>query len=133
MEIVLTLHSLVRWLILLVAVVAVVKLGLGWLRGGTFDGLDRGVVAGYSGLLNLQVLLGLILLFGDAVFLGEGFPTARILHAIVMLMAVVAGNLPRRWRQSPAPMRYRGTLAAITASLVLILIGIIIITTGQRG
>lgn len=133
MEIVLTIHSIVRWIILVVAVVALVKLGLGWLRGGTFDGMDRGVVAGYSGLLDLQALLGVILLFGDAIFLGEGFPTARILHAIVMILAVVAGHLPARWRQSPAPARYRGTLAAIGASLVLIFIGIFIIVMGQAA
>ena len=94
MNILLTIHSLLRWLILLVAVVAIVKLGLGWRRGGPFDGMDRGVVAGYSGLLDLQVLLGLVLLIGDAIFLGEGFPMVRILHAIVMILAVVTAHLP---------------------------------------
>jgi len=126
-EIVLAIHSIVRWVILLVAIVAVVKLGLGWRRGGTFDGMDRGVVAGYSGLLDLQMLLGLVLLFGDAIFQGEGFPMVRILHAIVMILAVVAGHLPAMWRQSPNPVRYRNTLGAIVGSLVLIIIGIFII------
>jgi hypothetical protein len=132
-EIVLTIHSWVRWVILLVAVIAIVKLSLGWLHGGTFDGMDRGVVAGYSGLLDLQALVGIILLVGDAVFLGEGFPMVRILHTIVMLLAVVAGHLPARWRQSPAPVRYRGTLAAISGAVVLILIGVIIITIGSAA
>ena len=70
MDIVLAIHSIVRWIILLVAVVAIVKLGLGWLRAGTYDSLDRGVVMGYTGLLDLQVLLGFILLFGDDFLLG---------------------------------------------------------------
>jgi len=133
MDIVLAIHSFVRWIILLVAVVAIVKLVLGWLRGGAFDGLDRGLVAGYSGFLDLQALLGLILLFGDAMFLGEGFPMVRILHAIVMILAVVAGHLPARWRASPAPVRYRASLAAIGGSLVLIVIGIFIIASGQAA
>ena len=131
MEVVLTVHSLVRWVILLVAVAAIVKLGLGWLRGGPFDGLDRGLLLGYSGLLDLQALLGLVLLFGGAIFLGEGFPMVRILHAIVMILAVAAGHLPARWRQSPAPVRYRGSLGALAASLLLIIVGVIIITAGQ--
>ena len=133
MDFVLMIHSIVRWIILLVAVVALVKLGWGWLRGGVFDGMDRGVVAGYSGLLDLQALLGLVLLFGDAIFLGEGFPMVRILHAIVMILAVVAGHLPARWRASPAPIRYRASLAAIGGSLVLIVIGIFIIVMGQAA
>ena len=133
MNIVVTIHSLLRWLILLVAVVAIVKLGLGWRRGGPFDGMDRGVVAGYSGLLDLEALLGLVLLFGDAIFLGEGFPMLRILHAIVMILAVVSAHLSARWRRSPAPVRYRTSLAAIAGSLALIVVGIIIITVGSNG
>ena len=45
MSILLMLHSIVRWIIVLVAVVAIVKLALGWLRGGAFKGMDRGLVA----------------------------------------------------------------------------------------
>ena len=36
MQILLMIHSIVRWLIVLVAIVAAVKFALGWLRGGTF-------------------------------------------------------------------------------------------------
>jgi len=82
MDIVLAIHSFVRWIIMLVAVVAIVKLALGWLRGGAFDGLDRGLVAG---------------------------------------------------RASPAPVRYRASLAAIGGSLVLIVIGIFIIASGHTA
>ena len=131
MDIVLAIHSIVRWVILLVAVVAIVKLGLGWMRAGTFDRMDRGVVMGYSGLLDLEALLGLILLFGNGIFAGEGFPIARILHAIVMILAVITGHLASRGKQAPPIARYRRALAAIAGSLVLVLIGIIIITAGQ--
>jgi hypothetical protein len=130
MDIVLAIHSIVRWVILLVAVVAIVKLGLGWLRAGSYDNMDRGVVMGYSGLLDLQALLGMILLFGNGIFLGEGFPMVRILHAIVMILAVVTGHLASGGKQKPPIARYRRSLAAIAGSLVLIVVGIIIITAG---
>ena len=54
MDFILGIHSIVRWIILLVAVVAIIKLAYGWLRAGVFDGMDRGLVMGYSGLLDLQ-------------------------------------------------------------------------------
>jgi len=130
-DFVLAIHSIVRWIILLVAVVAIAKLGLGWWRAGSFDSLDRGVVMGYSGLLDLQALLGFILLFGNGFFFGEGFPPARILHAIVMILAVIAGHVAIGGKQTPPIARYRRALGAIAGSLVLILIGIIIITAGQ--
>jgi hypothetical protein len=130
MDIVLAIHSVVRWVILLVAVVAIVKLGLGWLRAGTYDRLDQGVVMGYSGLLDLQALLGMILLFGDGFFLNQGFPMVRILHAIVMILAVVTGHLASGGKQAPPVARYRRALTGIAGSLVLIVIGIIIITAG---
>ena len=131
MDTLLFIHSLLRWLILLVAVAALAKLAYGWLRAGIFDGIDRGLVMGYSGLLDLQALLGLILLFGNGFVGGEGFPLPRILHAIVMILAVVAGHLAGRGKTDPAKARYRRALAAIAGSLVLVLIGIIILAAGQ--
>ena len=131
MEIVLAIHSVIRWVILLVAVVAIVKLVLGWLRAGTYDQMDRGLVMGYSGLLDLQALIGLILLFGDGFLLGEGFPMVRILHGIVMILAVVVGHLAGRGKQEPPVARYRRALAAIAGSLLLIVIGITVIAAGQ--
>lgn len=131
MDILLAIHSILRWVVLLVAVAAIVKLGFGWLRAGNYDSLDRGVVMGYSGLLDLQALLGMILLFGAGFFLREGFPVVRILHAIVMILAVITGHLASGGKQAPPIARYRRALGAIAGSLVLILIGIIIITAGQ--
>jgi hypothetical protein len=131
MDVVLGIHSLVRWVILLLAVAAIIKLAYGWFRAGIYDSLDRGLVMGYSGLLDLQALLGFVLLFGNGFLLGEGFPLPRILHGIVMILAVITGHLAGRGKSDPAKARYRRALAAIAGSLVLVLIGIIIIMAGQ--
>jgi hypothetical protein len=50
-----------------------------------------------------------------------------------MLLAVAAGHLPSLWRRAPAPTRYRRSLAAIATSLALIVVGLIIIMTGQSA
>lgn len=57
-------HSGLRWLVCLVAVMALIKFLIGWLRGGQFKGMDRGLMSGFSGLMDLQVTLGIILYSG---------------------------------------------------------------------
>ena len=131
MDVLLGVHSFVRWLILLAALAAIAKLAYGWLRAGSFDQWDRRLVMGYSGLLDLQALLGLLLLFGNGFLLGEGFPLPRILHGMVMILAVVTGHLAGRGRDDPARARYRRALASIAGSLVLVVVGIIIVAAGQ--
>ena len=123
MNILLMLHSILRWIILLVAVVAIVKFALGWLRGGTFKGMDRGLMSGFSGLMDLQVTLGIIYLLWNG-FAEEGFPAFRIEHAITMIIAAVVAHLPARWKNADDKTRFRNNLFAISASVVLVLIGV---------
>ena len=67
MDFLFTLHSHTRWLILLVAVAAIDKLAIGWQRGSAFKGMDRGLAAGFSGLMDLQATLGLIFLIWTSI------------------------------------------------------------------
>ena len=64
MDFVLTIHSINRWIIVVVAVIALIKFLIGWLRSSSYQPADRGLMAAYTGLLDLQLLLGLILLIG---------------------------------------------------------------------
>ena len=73
MALLLSIHSYLRWLILVVALIAVIKFAIGWLRGGAFQKMDRGLASGFSGLMDLQALTGLILLVWGG-FAGTGFP-----------------------------------------------------------
>ena len=49
MEFLLTIHSVLRWIIIVVAVLAVVKFAIGWATNASFKGMDRGLAAGFSG------------------------------------------------------------------------------------
>ena len=124
MSILLMLHSIVRWVIVLVAVVAIVKLALGWLRGGAFKGMDRGLVAGFSGLMDLQATLGIVFLLWNGLATEIGFPRHRIEHAFVMIIAAVVAHLPARWKSAADATRFRNSLLAIVVSLVLVYIGV---------
>lgn len=125
MEIILVIHSHLRWLVLLVAVIAAVKFAIGWLRGDTFNGMDRGLSAVFSGTLDLQATLGLITLlwlgFTDG---GGGFPRYRLEHAFIMILAAVLGHLPARWKNATDSIRFRNTLFCILGALLLIYIGV---------
>jgi hypothetical protein len=129
MGFVLMLHSIIRWAVILVAVLLVVKFALGWLRGARFGSMDRGLAAGFTGLLDLQGLLGLIYLFW-AGLAGEGFPPERVLHAFIMLAAIVIAHTAARFKAAPDALRYRNTLLTALASLVLIVIGITVLPQG---
>jgi hypothetical protein len=132
MDIVLGIHSLVRWLILVVAVVAIVKFALGWLRRAEGDKMDRGLMSGFSGLMDLQALLGIVALVGGGLT-GAGFPFYRIEHAVTMLIAVVVAHLPMRWRNAAGPIRSRNNLLAVLVSLILIFVGIAILSQRPQG
>jgi hypothetical protein len=123
MVVLLAIHSYLRWLIVLVALVAVVKFALGWLQGGTFKGMDRGLASGFSGLLDLQVTLGIIFMVLTGLT-GAGFPMFRIEHATTMIIAAVVAHLPARWKKATESVRFRNTLFCILGALLLVYVGV---------
>jgi hypothetical protein len=118
-----TLHSIVRWVLVVVAVGAVIKFALGLIRKSEYSKLDNGLIAGFSGLMDLQVLLGLIYLIWSGVAFA-GFPRYRLEHTFVMILAVVVAHLPARWKNKPGSVRYRNGLLALAGALVLVVIGV---------
>lgn len=122
-------HSLIRWLIILVAAVAIGKYLVGWLRGGQFKGMDRGLMAGFSGLMDLQATLGIILLLWNG-FSGTGFPIYHIAHGLIMILAAVAAHMSARWKNAGDVTRFRNNLFLIVVSLVLVLVGITVLPGG---
>lgn len=129
MNILLMAHSGLRWLILLIAVIAIVKFALGWLRGGQFKGMDRGLMSGFSGLMDLQATLGIIFLIWNGLT-GVGFPGFRLLHGLIMILAAGAAHMSSRWKTANDTTRFRNNLFLIIGSLVLVLIGISVLPGG---
>jgi len=130
MNILLSIHSILRWLIVVVAAIAVIKLALGWLRGSAFSGMDRGLASGFSGLIDLQVLLGFIFFFWNGLATGIGFPLYRIEHMAAMLLAAVVAHLPARWKNADNKLRFRNTLFVVLDVLILIFIGVAFLPGG---
>lgn len=129
MDILLMAHSGLRWLVLLIAVIAIVKFLAGWMSRSRFTGMDRGLMAGFSGLMDLQVMLGLILLVWSGMA-GAGFPLYRIAHGSIMILAGVVAHLSVRWRNAEDLVRFRSSLFLIVGSIILVLLGIVVLPGG---
>lgn len=127
---ILPIHSFIRWLVLLVALTAIIKFAIGWLRGGAFTKLDRGLAAAYSGIIDLQALLGIIMILGFGLVNGEGFPMVRVEHGTAMLFAIILAHLPMRFKNAADPIRFRNTMFCILGSFVMILIGVSLLPNG---
>ena len=123
MNILLASHSILRWVILLVAVIAILVFLISWLRRSQLNGVDRGLMSGFSGLMDLQATIGIVLLIWGGLG-GLGFPAYRIEHGLIMILAAVVAHLSARWKNAEEPLRYRNYFLVILGSLFLVLIGI---------
>jgi uncharacterized membrane protein YfhO len=132
-NLILGLHSLNRWLIVAVGLAVIVILVIRLANKGSFDGPSKGLTAAFSGLMDLQMLLGLIYFIwnGLAMHMLFAFGTPLIRHRwehlFIMVLAVAAAHLPSRWKDKPDQIRLRNTLIAIVASMVLIVVGVLVL------
>lgn len=123
MNLILTVHSLLRWLVVLAALVAAVKYLAGWLGDLTYEPNDRRLGAMLAGLLDLQVVIGLLLLVLDGLG-GVGFPVYRLEHAVTMLFAVAAVHLGIRRSDAPDRTRFRNGFIAVLVAILFVYVGI---------
>lgn len=123
MAIVLTIHSLVRWLFVLLAAAVIVKFAIGWLQAKEFKPMDRGLLAGLTGTVDLQLVIGLILLIGYGTYTRH-----QLEHTFTMILALLLLHImPRRWKESPSAIRFRNNLAVVMVALILIVLGVIVL------
>jgi len=126
MGFVLMLHSIVRWVIVFVGLFALVKFLIGWLRKSEFTKKDHRLSAGFGGLMDLQVTLGLIFFFWNG--MSVGFPMFRIEHMVIMLLAAVAAHLPSFMKK--AENKYAVAFFAVLGALVLVFVGVALLPGG---
>lgn len=122
MNIVLMIHSLWRWVVVIVALIALVKFGIGWLRHNKPDDLDRRLTSFFTIAIDIQVLLGILLLALQAmngVLLRVG-----IEHSVVMIVAAVIAHLTAIWRKRDDNTVLRNNFFDVLAVLILIALGV---------
>mgnify|MGYP001443661188 CR=1 FL=1 len=116
-----TIHGEFRWLVVLAAVVVIIKFLIGWLGKREYASLDRTLLMVYTILLDINVLMGLIILF-----FGGGFTGPRLEHATTMILAALAAHMTAVWRKSTnSTLKYRNQLLMVILSVLLVIFGVI--------
>ena len=120
MSLLLTIHGELRWLVVLAGLVIIVKFLIGWLGKREYTSLDRTLLMVFTILLDINVLLGLIILL-----FGGGFNSLRLEHSVTMLLAVIAAHMTARFRGTANPAtKFRNQLLLVLLALLLVLLGV---------
>jgi hypothetical protein len=109
---------------LLIALLGVILAIIGLIRKKAMERAERifGII--YAGLLDLQALLGLIILIYLISLAGTSILTTLfILHPILMILALVVVHASRSRRSGPVPARHWAQLIAYGLSLLLVFVG----------
>lgn len=130
MDFLLTLHSHMRHLIFLMGGIATVLALVTFLRKGAFAPWMRITIKGYVYLLTLQVVIGLIHLFGRWSTSGVEL-RHRLEHAFLMLVMVGVAHYGMKYFRTPGPLGSRNIFLVMLTTLILIVLGIMILPTGR--
>lgn len=126
MEIVRTLHGEMRWLVAIVAIVVIVKFAIGLIRKAEYGRMDRGLMSGLVGLIDINFLLGLILL------ISLGFDSrTRLEHVGTMFVVVLLAHSNAAWRKSTDSAKlFRNNLILVIVVLALVFVGVTLLIPG---
>lgn len=117
-------HGMLRWLVLSLAVFGAARSFVSMLSvSAGFARLDLGVSRAYAALLDLQLLVGVLLVLA-ALNLQQSIPW---IHPIIMIPTVVIAHLSRRFAARPDRTRHQAQLAIYLGSLALVAIGLTVI------
>lgn len=133
---VLSVHNIVRWLVILTGVVALVRCYRGLLTGAAWTPRERASLSAYANLLGLQFLVGLLLYvwlspiprmaFRDmaAAMGNRDLRFFVVEHPVAMILAMVLAQVAvaRARKAATDAARFRIAAVLITISLVLVFV-----------
>lgn len=122
------LHAWTRWLLVVVAVAAIVKLALGLLQKSAFDAWSRRLLLWFAILATIQWVIGLVFFL----VLGQFDLRYRWEHALILTLAVALAHMPNRWKRADDQTRTRNSLILVIAVLVLVVVGVALLPQGWR-
>lgn len=120
-------HQHFRWLVVLVAIVAVLGFLVTWLQRKDSK-LDRILMAIFTGCLDLQWLMGAVLFIMTAT--SSGLTRKHWEHAFTLTLALVLAHLSAKWKNAPTAIRARNYLFISLGVIVLIVAGVAVYPTG---
>ena len=122
-------HSAMHWLLGVAAIAAIGRGVWVWLGKGARRPIDRALLWAFAALMTIQGVLGLVVLIGYAA-LGAGWPLARVLHAVLTVIAIVVGFQFMRWDDAEDKTRARNSVLVVASALVCTFVGILMLPGG---
>ena len=119
-------HGLVRWLVLIAGLLVILRAGWGWFSNLSYEKPDNILGAAFTGLVDLNVLLGIIVFIALASAIQH--PAAEI-HAAIMIVSAVIAHVARRLSRSrEGKVKHLFQGVGVLVTFVLILVGIQFVT-----
>jgi len=129
---VLAIHNIVRWVVLILGIIVVVRGLLGWFGKREWSTTDRKLGVYFTSSIDVQLLVGLILYvflsplttsaFRDfgAVMSNDGLRFFAVEHAFLMVLAVVFAHLGGVYSKRASASKDKFRMAVIWYGLALI-------------
>lgn len=115
-------HSGIRWIVVLLLLVVLIKSLVSWLSKSDYTRLDRQLWLGLVNAMGIQLLLGLILIVWSMFLVGM---VGRFWeHAIVNIVAVGGIMYGARFKNLEDIPRHRNTFILVLVVCVLIYFGV---------
>ena len=130
--VILAIHNIVRWVVLILGVIVVIRGLLGWFGKREWSTMDRKLGVYFTSSIDVQLLVGLVLYiflsplttsaFRDfgSVMSNDGLRFFAVEHAVIMLLAVVFAHLGGVYSKRVSASKDKYKMAAIWYGLALI-------------
>ncbi len=119
-----TIHGLIRWVLLVIAIVLIARYAIGWLSKQSFTPLDRQIGSAFAVAMTVQFALGLINLIG-LIAAGAFRPAVHFEHAFYGLVATAASHMMPMFKNRPDTVRFRNGMLLAIVALLLVLLSVI--------
>ncbi|MCU0482400.1 MAG: hypothetical protein MUE54_14490 [Anaerolineae bacterium] len=112
-------HSGVRWLVVLMTVVAFGWLLFRYVQNQSYDKRTHIIMASWAGLIGLQWILGIVLMLVLGTFTGMQWS-----HAVILTIALAVAHVYVPLKKRPDKVRFMGGLWSIVTVGVLVFVGV---------
>ncbi|MFW5748673.1 MAG: hypothetical protein ACOCYT_03580 [Chloroflexota bacterium] len=121
-------HSGIRWLVVLLTLIAFVWLLVNMLQAQPYTRRTHQIMVAWSSLIGVQWLIGIVLLL----ILGQ-YTRYQWEHTFAMTAALLGAHLYIPFKKRPDLLRYQAGLAVIASVSVIVLLGVQLLPQGWTG
>ncbi len=125
-------HSGFRWIVMVAAVVALIYMIYGLITRRAYDRSASLVMTIFVRCIEIQLLLGIVLIILYAIALGTFLPSWWG-HLILMTIAVIVAHMYQGFKKRPDSARYVVGIVSIVATIVLVILGVMALGGSRWG